>query len=199
MTPLRNWATTYFIAGVVFLYVAAFVGGQAILAWQARDERIALFWTVVLLGVVGASLGFVNGVNLNRADTLLGDTFRRCPLCLGSNVAFDVALFRLTDRVICRDCHASWEFKLNVLSMELNRLRLVDYGIALREEEKNTVPNTDDPEQWQTWAKERFKQGTRPSPVSSPEQKQTIFCRFCGHPNLPDANFCSACGRKLKA
>ncbi|MEM1544657.1 MAG: zinc-ribbon domain-containing protein [Candidatus Bathyarchaeia archaeon] len=24
-----------------------------------------------------------------------------------------------------------------------------------------------------------------------------MFCRFCGHRNLPDANFCSACGKKL--
>ncbi|MFZ8854259.1 MAG: zinc-ribbon domain-containing protein [Armatimonadota bacterium] len=30
-------------------------------------------------------------------------------------------------------------------------------------------------------------------------QGQAIFCRFCGHYNLPDAKFCSACGKDLRA
>jgi len=74
---------------------------------------------------------------------------------------------------------------------------LEDYGTALREEEKNTVPNTDIPEKWLEWARQRFRQGQRFTPPSYPQQEQVIFCRFCGHRNLPDANFCSAYGKKL--
>jgi len=161
---------------------------------KATAQLITFF--ALLLGI-GGLCSVVNGVRLNRADALLGETFLRCPFCFSDKVVFDVKLGTFEDKIICRDCHALWKFHLNILSMSLTRLWLEDYGTALREEEKNAVPNTDIPEQWLEWARQRFRQGQTSIPSSFPRQEQIIFCRFCGHRNLPDANFCSACGKKL--
>jgi len=180
------------------------IGPQFTLAersFASRKIKVQAYaWTsfTLLFGFL-AFWCFMFGASLNRADNLLGDTFLRCPSCLGSNITFDVSLFKFKNRVVCRDCHALWEFGVNMLFGTLRRLRLVDPGIALREEEKNTVPKTDDPEQWRMWAKERFRTVQHPILASLPTQDQVIFCRFCGHRNLPDAKFCSACGKELRA
>jgi len=137
--------------------------------------------------------------NIAKADTIIGETFLRCPLCFGSNILLDVKLFRLKDKVLCRDCHAQWEFHLASFSQSLTRLSIIDYGIALRAEEKSLVPSTDNPEQWHKWAKERFRQRQQLSQTAHTTQGQAIFCRFCGHRNPLDAKFCSACGRELQA
>jgi hypothetical protein len=118
-----------------------------------------------------------------------------CPLCFGS-IIWDIKFGRIKDRVLCRDCNAQWELVLS-WPTRLTRLSITDYGNALSAEERSLVPDTDSPEHWYGWAKERFRRMRPPSPPPLAPQGQTLFCRFCGRRNLPDAKFCSACGREL--
>jgi hypothetical protein len=127
---------------------------------------------------------------------MLGEIFRRCPLCFGS-IIWDIKLGRSEDRVLCRDCNAQWEFEIARGSNRLTRLSIRDYGNALSAEERSLVPDTETPEHWYGWTKERFRRMRLSSPPPLAPQGQTLFCRFCGHRNLPDAKFCSACGREL--
>lgn len=170
---------------------------------QAAEKRksATIFAVVALIGFISSLMFFVNAANITKADTIIGETFLKCPLCFGNSIVFDVkfGFGRFSDKVFCRDCHAKWEFSLNRLTQSLTRLSIMDYGIALRPEEKALVPTTDDPEHWHKWAGERFKQRQQLSQIPPTLQGQVIFCRFCGHRNLPDANFCSACGRALRA
>ncbi len=165
----------------------------------AKRKSATIFATIALIVFVLVLLSFVNAANITKADTIIGETFQRCPLCFGGKILIDVKFGRLKDKVLCRDCHAQWEFHLNLISQSLTRLSITDYGIALRPEEKSIAPNTDDPEQWRRWAEERFKQRQQLSQMAHIPQGQAIFCRFCGHRNLPDAKFCSACGKALLA
>jgi len=165
----------------------------------AKRKSATIFAIIALIVFVLGLLSFVNAANITKVDTIIGETFLKCPLCFGSNILVDVKLFRLKDKVLCRDCHAQWELYFDLISQSLIRLSITDYGIALRSEEKSLVPNTDAPEQWHKWAKERFRQRQQLSQSTHATQGQAIFCRFCGHRNLPDAKFCSACGKKLEA
>jgi hypothetical protein len=161
---------------------------------RAAEKRksATIFGVIALIVFISSLMSFVSAANLTKADTIIGETFLRCPLCFGSNILIDVK------KVLCRDCHAQWEFYTTVFG-SLTRLSITDYGIALRPEEKALVPTTDDPEHWHKWARERFKQRQQLSQTPSTLQGQAIFCRFCGHRNLPDAKFCSACGKELRA
>jgi hypothetical protein len=157
-----------------------------------KRKSATIFAVIALIVFISSLMSFVGAANLTKADTIIGETFLRCPLCFGSNILIDVK------KVLCRDCHAQWEFYTTVFG-SLTRLSITDYGIALRPEEKALVPTTDDPEHWHKWARERFKQRQQLSQTPSTLQGQAIFCRFCGHRNLPDAKFCSACGKELRA
>lgn len=166
---------------------------------RAAEKRksAAIFAVIALVVFISSLMSFAGAANITKADTIIGETFLRCPLCFGSNILIDVKFGRLKDKVLCRDCHAQWEFYLSFGS--LARLSITDYGIALRAEEKALVPTTDDPEHWHKWARERFKQRQQLNQTPPTLQGQAIFCRFCGHRNLPDAKFCSACGKELRA
>jgi len=168
---------------------------------RAAEKRksATIFAVVALIVFISSWMSFVSAANITKADTIIGETFLKCPLCFGNSIVFDVKFGRFSDKVFCRDCHAKWEFSLNPLTQSLTRLSIMDYGIALRPEEKALVPITDDPEHWHKWARERFKQRQQLSQTPPTLQGQEIFCRFCGHRNLPDANFCSACGRALRS
>ena len=161
---------------------------------RAAEKRksAAIFAVIALIVFISSLMSFAGAANITKADTIIGETFLRCPLCFGSNILIDVK------KVLCRDCHAQWEFYTTVFG-SLTRLSITDYGIALRPEEKALVPTTDDPEHWHKWARERFKQRQQLSQTPPTLQGQAIFCRFCGHYNLPDAKFCSACGKELRA
>ena len=203
MTPLKNWATVCLIFGVISTSIPFGAVIFAIMIYSAEIEvmrkyvTLLAFMSLISLIVFVAGLwSFIQCANFVKADTIIGETFLRCPLCFGSNIIFDVKPFRLKDKVLCRDCHAQWEFHLDPF---LTRLSIIDYGIALRAEEKSLVPSTDNPEQWHKWAKERFRQRQQLSQTAHTTQGQAIFCRFCGHRNLPDAKFCSACGKDLQA
>jgi uncharacterized membrane protein len=166
---------------------------------RAAEKRksATIFAVIALVVFISSLMSFAGAANITKADTIIGETFLRCPLCFGSNILIDVKFGRLKDKVLCRDCHAQWEFYLSFGS--LARLSITDYGIALRAEEKALVPTTDDPEHWHKWARERFKQRQQLNQTPPTLQGQAIFCRFCGHRNLPDAKFCSACGKELRA
>ena len=166
---------------------------------RAAEKRksATIFAVIALVVFISSLMSFAGAANITKADTIIGETFLRCPLCFGSNILIDVKFGILKDKVLCRDCHAQWEFYLSFGS--LARLSITDYGIALRAEEKALVPTTDDPEHWHKWARERFKQRQQLNQTPPTLQGQAIFCRFCGHRNLPDAKFCSACGKELRA
>jgi hypothetical protein len=192
MTPLKKGAISSFIGGIsllalTFIHVifATNFANQTLLAIALIEFAISLYL------LVGAA-------NLTIADTIINETFQMCPLCFSSNILIDVRFGRLKDKVLCRDCHAQWEFYTDFFG-GLTRLSITDYGIALRAEEKSLVPSTDNPEHWHRWAKERFRQRQQLSQPTPATQGQAIFCRFCGHRNLPDAKFCSACGKELRA
>jgi ribosomal protein L40E len=193
MTPLKKWAIFSFIGGIFFLAIAI------IAAISAPIYADRTFLAIALVEFVISLCCFVSAANLTIADTIIGETFQICPLCFSSNILIDVKLDRLKDKVLCRDCHAQWEFSLVLIFPGLTHLSITDYGIALRAEEKSLVPNTDNPEHWHRWAKERFRQRQQLSQPTPATQGQAIFCRFCGHRNLPDAKFCSACGKELRA
>jgi hypothetical protein len=192
MTPLSKWATALWIIGI---------GGSALsslglLVAASQLQVLDLIMVVVLfIGLLASLFCLRNAANLNKADTMLGEIFRRCPLCFGS-IIWDIKLGRIEDRVLCRDCNAQWELILS-LSCRVSRLSIRDYGNALSAEERSLVPDTETPERWYEWAKERFRRMRPFSPPPLASQGQTLFCRFCGHRNLPDAKFCSACGREL--
>lgn len=193
MTPLKNAATIFFFSAIACFAIVVFCVFTAFkLSSPIIYALLAFMWVIIGLHNI------VIGVNLNRADKVLGETFIKCPFCFSTNIVFDVKFYTFDDAVLCRDCQARWKFHYHMLTSSLTRLYLTEWGTALREDEKSAVPRTDDPEQWRAWAKRRFLQGQRPSPAPSASQGQVLFCRFCGHLNLPDANFCSACGRKLQ-
>jgi len=201
MTPLKNWAIVHLIAGVINIsisFVFAIMIYSAEIEAMRKDVTFLAFMSLILF--VNGLCFFIEGANIDKADTIIGETFLRCPLCFSSNIIFDVKFILFTlnkGKVLCRDCHAQWEFHLAPFSQSLTRLSIIDYGIALRAEEKSLVPSTDNPEQWHKWAKERFRQRQQISQTAHTTQGQAIFCRFCGHRNPPDAKFCSACGKEL--
>lgn len=208
MTPLKNWGSAAVIIGEVFATIAIVFGAQAADTWiKAQQGTLWLFdyegeakkltFYTLGLGTVGVVL-FIRAASLYRADRLLSEIFSRCPLCFGVNLVFDVKIATLEDRVLCRDCQAQWGVHLDILSGELDRLWLIDRGIASGEQQE-AAPSTDDPEQWRLWAKERHrhKQGQKTIPPTP--QGQSFFCPLCGHSNSPDAKFCSACGNELQS
>jgi ribosomal protein L40E len=208
MTPLKKWVTVNLIYGVIVIFTA-FAGLAitiAITQWEEASRifggieavrKYVTFMTFVsLITLVSGLLLLIQNANIAKADTIIGETFLRCPLCFGSNIIFDVKFFGSRGKVLCRDCHAQWEFLFDISQ---TRLSIIDYGIALRAEEKSLVPSTDNPEQWHKWAKERFRQRQQLSQTAHAPQGQAIFCRFCGHRNPLDAKFCSACGKELQA
>jgi len=164
-----------------------------------KRKSATIFGVIALIVFISSLMSFVGAANLTKADTIIGETFLKCPFCCGNSIVFDVEFGGFSGKVFCRDCHANWEFSFNLLTQSLTRLSIMDYGIALRPEEKALVPTTDDPEHWHKWARERFKQRQQLSQTPPTLQGQAIFCRFCGHRNLPDAKFCSACGKELRA
>jgi 5'(3')-deoxyribonucleotidase len=168
---------------------------------RAAEKRksAAIFAVIALIVFISSLMSFAGAANITKADTIIGETFLKCPFCCGNSIVFDAKFGGFSGKVFCRDCHANWEFSLNLLTQSLTRLSVMDYGIALRPEEKALVPTTDDPEHWHKWARERFKQRQQLNQTPPTLQGQAIFCRFCGHRNLPDAKFCSACGKELRA
>ena len=208
MTPLKKWATVNLIFGVISISIPFGILIFVIIIYSAEIDvmkksilaiYVALVAFMSLINLIVFVASFILSANIAKADTIIGETFLRCPLCFGSNIIFDVKPFRLKGKVLCRDCHAQWEFHLDPFSKSLTRLSIIDYGIALRAEEKSLVPSTDNPEQWHKWAKERFRQRQQISQTAHAPQGQAIFCRFCGHRNPLDAKFCSACGKELQA
>jgi hypothetical protein len=198
-TPLRKWATVALISGMVALSCLLI---PFIIFLTSTPEQLQIYdiredIIVFLLGFLGGLYILWSAANLNKADTMLGEIFRMCPLCLGSNVLWDIKPGRKEDTVLCRDCDARWELVWSYWSSRLTRLSIKDYGNALSAEERSLVPDTDSPEHWYGWAKERFRRMRPPSPLPLAPQGPTLFCRFCGRRNLPDAKFCSACGREL--
>jgi hypothetical protein len=102
MTPLSKWATALWIIGI---------GGSALsslglLVAASQLQVLDLIMVVVLfIGLLASLFCLRNAANLNKADTMLGEIFRRCPLCFGS-IIWDIKLGRIEDRVLCRDCNA---------------------------------------------------------------------------------------------
>jgi hypothetical protein len=191
MTPFKKWAIFSFIEGIFFLGLAF------ILVIFATNFASQTHLAIALVTFVFSLYCFVCAANFTIADTIIDETFQICPLCFSSNILIDVKFCSFKHKVLCRDCHAQWEFY--IVFGSLTRLSITDYGIALRAEEKSLVPSTDNPEHWRRWAKERFRQRQQLSQPTPATQGQAIFCRFCGHRNLLDAKFCSACGKELQA
>jgi hypothetical protein len=206
-TPLRKLATLGLIIGMacVVLCVSSLlefyenVNKLRAIGYEVAAEGYAKVFLGLLIFLLMGLYSFWNAANLSKADTMLGEIFRKCPLCFGSDtLIWDTQLFRWKEgKVLCRNCDAQWEWAVSRWSSRLTRLSITDYGNALSAEERSLVPDTDSPEHWHGWAKERFRQMRPPSPPPLAPQGQTLFCRFCGHRNLPDAKFCSACGREL--
>jgi formate dehydrogenase maturation protein FdhE len=112
MTPLKKWAIFVFIEGI-FLLGLAFI--HVIFATNFADQTSsAIFLGLALFAFVTSLYFFVRAANINIADTIIDETFQICPLCFSSNILIDVKFGgRLTDKVLCRDCHAQWEFYLD--------------------------------------------------------------------------------------
>jgi hypothetical protein len=214
-TPLRKSATVILISGIValscivslfivFIFFLTSINAVDIsTVSMERAEQLQRAESYAIEGMIVSLLALPLclyllwiAANLNKADTMLGEIFRMCPLCFGSDtLIWNIKFF--TKEVLCRDCHAQWELVLSYWSSRLTRLSIRDYGNALSTEERSLVPDTDSPEHWYGWAKERFRRMRPFSPPPLASHGQTLFCRFCGHRNLPDAKFCSACGREL--
>ena len=127
---------------------------------RAAEKRksAAIFAVIALVVFISSFMSFAGAANITKADTIIGETFPKCPFCCGNSIVFDAKFGGFSGKVFCRDCHANWEFSLNLLTQSLTRLSVMDYGIALLPEEKALVPTTDDPEHWHKCARERFKQ-----------------------------------------
>lgn len=104
---------------------------------MGHREEEALYKTYIVIFLIAFGIwGLISATNMNKADTVIGETFLICPLCGSKDIVVDFKAFTLEDRVLCRNCLAEWRFRINPLFSYLTDLYLVDEGKAADAETK---------------------------------------------------------------
>jgi len=107
-TPLRKSATVMLISGIVglscivilfivFIFFLTSINAVDIsTVSMERAEQLQRAESYAIEGMIVSLLAlplclylFWEAANLNKADTMLGEIFRRCPLCFGSNILWE--------------------------------------------------------------------------------------------------------------